>query len=204
MMLKKYPMQKIFLSLLILATGISLHAQPKKYIQNLKTYQQLYIKNHEVVSKNDKKYFRFFPVNEMYKVNAGFKKITDTVGLIMKTSGTKNKKYFRYGTLHFSLNDSTLQLTLYQSQELMKDSSFKKYLFLPFTDATSGEESYAGGRYIDLEMDDIKDNHVLIDFNKAYNPYCAYTSGYNCPIPPRENNLIIAIKAGEKDFGKSH
>lgn len=197
-------MQKIFLTLLILATAISLHAQPKKYIQNLKTYQKLYIKNHEVVSQKDKKYFRFFPVNESYKVNAGFKKLTDTLGFIMKTSGTKTKKYFRYGTLHFSLQDSTLQLTLYQSQELMKDSSFKKYLFLPFTDASSGAESYGGGRYIDLEMDDIKDNHVVIDFNKAYNPYCAYTSGYNCPIPPRENNLPIAIKAGEKDFGKSH
>lgn len=197
-------MQKIFLFLLFFSIFTSLHAQPKKYIQNLKTFQKLYIKNHEVVIQKDKKYFRFFPVNENYKVNASFKKLTDNIGFEMKTSGTKNKKYFRYGTLHFTLHDSTLQLTLYQSEELMKDSSFKKYLFLPFTDATSGEESYGGGRYIDLELDDIKDNYVVIDFNKAYNPYCAYTTGYNCPVPPRENNLPVAVTAGEKDFGKSH
>jgi uncharacterized protein (DUF1684 family) len=86
----------------------------------------------------------------------------------------------------------------------MNDSTYKNYLFLLFTDATSGADSYGGGRYIDLSMQDIIDNSVLIDFNKAYNPYCAYASGYNCPIPPRENHIPFPIKAGEKDFGKSH
>jgi uncharacterized protein (DUF1684 family) len=82
---------------------------------------------------------------------------------------------------------------------------YKDHLFLPFTDLTSGEETYTAGRYIDLSFEDIIDNKVVIDFNKAYNPYCAYVSGkYNCPIPPRENTLSVAILAGEKNYGKEH
>jgi len=87
----------------------------------------------------------------------------------------------------------------------MTTKEYKDHLFIPFTDATSGEETYESGRYIDLEIKDITNENVLIDFNKAYNPYCAYVSGkYNCPIPPNENRLIVAIRAGEKSFGKHH
>ena len=86
----------------------------------------------------------------------------------------------------------------------MNDEKYKNYLFVPYTDLTSGNKSYGGGKYLDFMMEDIQNNMLLIDFNKAYNPYCAYTSGYNCPIPPRENNLLIAIKAGEMNFGKKH
>ena len=184
----------------------SLYAQPKTYVEKIRAYQKDYAKEHEVVLKDDKKYFRFFPVNAAYKVRASFEKITDTVGFIMKTSGTKEKRYFRYGTIHFSIHDTALKLTVYQSQQLMSDSNskYKNYLFLPFTDLSSGEESYGGGRYLDFETDDIENNTVLIDFNKVYNPYCAYTTGYNCPIPPRENDLPVAIKAGEKEFGKTN
>ena len=195
---------KIILLLVAFHIAAPLRAQQKLYIKNLKNYQKTYVLKHEVVIKKDKKYFRFFPVTVSYAVTANFTKLTDTVGFIMKTSGIKNKKYYRYGTLDFILQDTTLQLTLYQGEVLLKDSTFKKYLFLPFTDATSGEQSYGGGRYIDLDIDEIKNNKVAIDFNKAYNPYCAYAIGYNCPIPPRENNLPVAIMAGEKDFGKSH
>ncbi|MEI9910512.1 MAG: DUF1684 domain-containing protein [Bacteroidota bacterium] len=80
---------------------------------------------------------------------------------------------------------------------------YREQLFLPFTDLTTGEETYTAGRYIDLTFNDIIGDKVVIDFNKAYNPYCAYISGkYNCPIPPKENNLTVAILAGEKNYGK--
>ena len=77
---------------------------------------------------------------------------------------------------------------------------FKKHLFLPFTDLTSGVESYGGGRYIDLEATD-KDT-MIVDFNQAYNPYCAYNEKYSCPIVPEENDLKVEIKAGVKAFKK--
>jgi uncharacterized protein (DUF1684 family) len=191
---------KIFVFLCCIST--SLQAQPKNYVEKIKAYQKVYVQEHEVVLKNDKKYFRFFPADEQYRVVASFKKITDTVGFIMKTSGSKSKKYFRYGRIQFMLHDSSLHLTVYQSEQLMTDTAYQNYLFLPFTDLTSGEESYAGGRYLDMMIHDIKNDCIIIDFNKVYNPYCAYTTGYNCPIPPRENDMPVAIKAGEKAFGK--
>lgn len=67
-----------------------------------------------------------------------------------------------------------------------------------------GTESYGGGRYIDCVINDIRNSTLMLDFNKAYNPYCAYVTGYNCPIPPREKDLPVAIHAGEKNYGKPH
>lgn len=174
------------------------------YIQSIKKYQADYVKNHEVVKKADKKYFRFFAPSSAYKIEAVFTKLTDTVGFMMPTSGKSPKKYFRYGQINFTLNGKELKLTIFRSLDLMSNPTYKDYLFLPFTDLTSGEESYGGGRYIDLEIHDIKNNKVIIDFNKAYNPYCNYSDEYNCPIPPRENDLAVSIKAGEKAFGKTH
>src|SRR4029077_12782195 len=114
----------------------------------------------------------------------------------------KTKRFFKYGLLSFSLHGSLLHLFVYQSEALMKKEEMKEYLFVPFGDATSGFESYGGGRYIDLSISAIKKNRVILDFNKAYNPYCAYASGYNCPIPPLENLLTVPIVAGEKNYGK--
>jgi uncharacterized protein (DUF1684 family) len=179
-------------------------AQHSTYIDSLQKFQLDYKLSHEVVKEADKKYFGFFPVNKKYRVMAVFTKIADSKGFTMKTSGSKTRKYFKYGMLRFSIDGRSLQLTVYQSEELMNDAKYKNYLFVPYTDLTSGNKSYGGGKYLDFEMSDIKNNKLLIDFNKAYNPYCAYTSGYNCPIPPRENNLPAAIRAGEMKFGKSH
>ncbi len=195
-------MQRMFLLFCFLLPGMILAAQQGNYVEEMKDHRESYVIKHEVVQGKDKNHFRFYPVDENYKVAARFTKIIDTVGFVMKTSGTKDKRFYRYGLLHFAWNGLPVQLTLYQSDQLMHDSSYKNYLFLPFTDLSSGQKSYAGGRYIDLEMNEIKNDQVLIDFNKAYNPYCAYTTGYNCPIPPRENNLSIAITAGEKNFKK--
>jgi uncharacterized protein len=76
--------------------------------------------------------------------------------------------------------------------------------FIPFIDEGSGQSSYEGGRYLDFKMSNIVDNKLIIDFNKAYNPYCAFTTGYNCPIPPSENTLPVVITAGEKMFARGH
>ena len=86
----------------------------------------------------------------------------------------------------------------------MQTEKYRNYLFVPFTDATTGDESYGSGRYLEFYIADIQNNTLQLDFNKAYNPYCAYAAGYKCPIPPRENNLPLAIKAGEKNFAKGH
>ena len=86
----------------------------------------------------------------------------------------------------------------------MKNPKYIDHLFIPFNDLTNYEETYGGGRYIDLSLNDIKDGKVVLDFNKCHNPYCAYSDGYNCPIPPEANRLKVAVKAGEMNFGKEH
>ena len=180
------------------------HAQKKSYRESLREFQKSYVETHEVVQGPEKKYMKFFPVNEKYRVWAAFEKVNDSSGFIMKTSGKKSKKYFIYGILSFTINNKPVKLRVYQSEQLMQEEEYKNHLFVPYTDLTSGNKSYGGGKYLDFMKEDIKGNTLLLDFNKAYNPYCAYTSGYNCPIPPRENDLPVSIPAGEMDFGKPH
>ncbi len=195
----KFKFAILVISMFLSATSAEAQMSYSKYIAK---YQKAYVKNHEVVKKADRKYFRFFPASSHYKLQANFTRIVDSIGFMMPTSGTNPKRFFKYGKLDFTLDGKPLTLTIYQNEALMNDSTYRDHLFLPFTDITSGEESYGGGRYIDLEIKDIQNNQLTIDFNKAYNPYCVYSKGYNCPIPPRENDLPVAIKAGEKDFAK--
>jgi uncharacterized protein len=176
--------------------------QSNMYYDSLVSYQKHYINTLEVIGKNDRKYIRFYPVDKSYRVEASFTKIDDTQGFYMSTASGVKQKYFQYGLLAFNVNNSSCRLYIYQSATLLQQEKYKDYLFVPFGDATSGFTSYGGGRYLDFTISDIKNSHLIIDFNKAYNPYCAYTTGYNCPIPPKENLLNIPVPAGEKNYGK--
>ena len=190
-------------SLLLLFTVCMTDLFGQSYNDSLQTYLEHYVKDHEVVRGTEKKYFQFYPINENFRVTARFEKATNNKWFSMETSGLQKKTYRVYGTVTFTLHDTLVKADIYQSQNLMADSKYKDYLALMFTDKTTGDETYEAGRYIDLDIDDIKNNQLVIDFNKAYNPYCAYVKGkYNCPIPPRENYLPVAIEAGEKNFGK--
>lgn len=168
-------------------------------------YLKKYVADHEVVKGKDKELISFFPVNEKYRINCRFERITDSDWFRMESSGPVKRNYRVYGIIRFTINDTAVALNIYQSQDLMATNQYRDHLFIPFTDATTGEETYESGRYIDLEINDIRNDRILIDFNKAYNPYCAYITGkYNCPIPPAENRSAIAIRAGEKAFAKTH
>lgn len=192
-----------FLLFLSLSFFQNTSAQNKTYINSLIAYRHNYINTHEVVSKDDRKYLAFYPIDKSYCVKATFKRIYDAKGFEMQTSSSgMNQSFFKYGLLTFKLHGASLHLYIYQSESLMQQEKYKDYLFVPFGDATSGFTSYGGGRYLDFTMSDIKDNTLIIDFNKAYNPYCAYTTGYNCPIPPKENLLKVKILSGEKSYGK--
>jgi len=144
----------------------------------------------------------FFAPDPNYCVPAKFK-IAKGSKFKMKTSTDRLPVYRKYGEVSFKIKNQEYKLNIYQNIELSKKEEFKNYFFLPFTDLTSGETSYGGGRYIDLEIDPtqlkLNDNFITIDFNKAYNPYCAYAHRYSCPIPPSENFLNTKIEAGVKD-----
>jgi uncharacterized protein (DUF1684 family) len=175
------------------------------YEDSMRTYLSDYVQNHEVVKGHNKSHMQFYDVSKTYRVIADFKPSSSAGWITFKTSGVKDKIFRLYGTASFNLDGKMNQLNIYQSQQVMGDEKYKDYLFLPFTDSTSGNETYISGRYIDLKTSDIQNKKLVLDFNRAYNPYCAYVSGlYNCPIPPKENALSIAIKAGEKAFKTSH
>ena len=180
-------------------------AQSNTYKDSVEAYLRKYVKGHEVVTGKDKELMSFFPINEKYRIYCKFERTVNSPWFRMESSGQIKKNYRVYGTIHFTINDTAVALNIYQGQDLMATEKYRDHLFIPFTDATSGEETYESGRYIDLEIKDIKNDKFLIDFNRAYNPYCAYVSGkFNCPIPPAENRLLVAIRAGEKAFGKPH
>ncbi|MDP2159001.1 MAG: DUF1684 domain-containing protein [Flavobacterium sp.] len=142
----------------------------------------------------------FFPINENYFVQAKFIRTKKEKPFEMKTTTSRKPIYVKYGELHFKIDGIPCQLNVYQNVEFSKIDKYKNSLFLPFTDYTSGVESYGGGRYIDHEIQ--KGNNWIVDFNQAYNPYCAYNEVYSCPIVPKENDLKVEIKAGVKTFKK--
>lgn len=113
--------------------------------------------------------------------------------LVFQTSTGDEQIYYRLGTVEFEVEGKPASLAIYQSPH-------HDGLFLPFRDATSGTETYGGGRY--LEPHDLGGGDLLVDFNLAYNPFCAYSGAYSCPLPPFENHLKVAIRAGEKAYKK--
>lgn len=114
----------------------------------------------------------------------------------MPTSTERTPIYRRFGYADFVYKTDTVRLEVYQNIALSKQKEYKNYLFIPFKDATSAIETYGGGRYLDIEAPEKVE--LILDFNTAYNPYCAYSYRYSCPIPPKVNHIEIEIKAGEK------
>ncbi|HCF04174.1 DUF1684 domain-containing protein [Flavobacterium sp.] len=140
----------------------------------------------------------FYPANEKFNVVAKFVRTANEQPFEMKTSTDRKPVYVKYGEAHFSIEGQLFKLNIYQNIELSKKEQYKDYLFLPFSDLTCGDESYIGGKYIDLKIP--QGDTVVIDFNRSYNPYCAYSPKYSCPKVPLENDLKIAIRAGVKKF----
>ncbi|RTY75224.1 DUF1684 domain-containing protein [Flavobacterium sp. LS1R10] len=140
----------------------------------------------------------FYPANETFYVVAKLVRTKKEKPFEMKTSTDRKPLYVKYGELSFTIDGRDLKLNVYKNMELSKKEEYKDYLFLPFSDLTTGNESYIGGKYIDLKIP--KGDAIVIDFNTSYNPYCAYNFTYSCPIVPLENDLDIEIKAGVKKF----
>ena len=132
----------------------------------------------------------YFEQNPSLVINGTIDRNVSTGVVRMATTKGREQVYRPYGVVHFTVDGEPAQVTLYTA-----DDSHE--LFLPFRDATSREESYGGGRYLDLHT---HGDEVLIDFNYAYNPFCAYNPEWECPLPPADNWLKVPIRAGEKKF----
>jgi uncharacterized protein len=156
------------------------------------------------LKQEDFAYLRFYDADKKYKVLAQFIPATGTDTIVLHTKNKKEKKYIVFGKLKFKLRGKIHQLFVYRQVSLLSVEQYKDHVFLPFTDKTTSIETYGGGRYIDLKLADFASNKVELDFNKCYNPYCAFGDGFSCPIPPQENYLNISIRAGEKLFAKNN
>src|SRR5690606_26607706 len=150
------------------------------------------------LSEQDKKQFKgikFFPINDKYRVEARFTPIENGRIIPFTTSSNSIKEYRELGTASFTIDNKEQTLTLYEPAQTIAGA--ENLVFIPFKDATSGLTSYGAGRYLELDKNDLNPEQTLImDFNKAYNPYCAYSDDYNCPLPPAENTLSVKIEAG--------
>lgn len=157
-----------------------------------------------LATADDLSYVRFYAPDSTYRVTATVERTPAAQPFEMPTYNGKTRPHVAYALLMFTLRSRTQHLTLYRNLNVSRLPEYRDYLFLPFKDATSGRETYGGGRYLDLRMGDIQNGQVTLDFNKAYNPYCAFKEGYPCPIPPKTNVLSVAVEAGEKAYAREH
>ena len=198
------PKAKLFFLLL---TFYPIPAFAQKHAEEIAKFHQHYkeefiAEERSPLKAADTGFLRFYPADEKYRVAAEVTLTSDAKPFMIQTRNKKEREYKEYAVLKFKLKGKSYKLHAYQNTAWGKDEKLKGLLFIPFTDNTNNVETYGGGRYIDLDVRDIKDGKITLDFNKCYNPYCAFAEGYSCPIPPRENSLNISVKAGEKLFGK--
>jgi hypothetical protein len=173
----------------------------KEKVMKWRKERDHFVKTHQrsPLRPEDRKTFKrleYFPFNPQYYFTGQIKReilhINDPkyYATFLTNKGT-NKRYIRYGKFHFNLDGKDFELEVYKS--ILSD-----ILFIPFKDLTNGKETYEGGRYIDGEI--LTGYRMVLDFNMAYEPSCAYNDKFVCAIPPKENSLGIEIKAGEKHF----
>lgn len=138
---------------------------------------------------------KYYPGNMELAVAATFTRNATPDTALLQMSDRKTEKYLRWGVAKFTVGDAPQQLLLY-----LKANGNDTTLFVPFTDLSNGHDTYGGGRYLDAPIPKLDETNLTLDFNRAYNPYCAYNNAYSCPVPPPENRLPVAIKVGEKSF----
>ncbi len=134
---------------------------------------------------------KYYPVDPKYRIITKLIKLDDPEIIEIPTTGGSSQHYIKFGKITFAIDDQNCELIIFQS-------THDNHLFLPFRDATAGKETYGAGRYVEVEL--LEDDTCIVDFNLAYNPYCAYNDNWVCPMTPFENYLNCEIKAGEKKF----
>ncbi|WP_179022460.1 DUF1684 domain-containing protein [Winogradskyella forsetii] len=195
----------ILLFLMVFSVGC---AQEKQLINGETAWQKEMNSDFKDATKSplkdkDRKKFKgldFYKFDSTYVVKATLKRTPDAKPFKMKTTTERRPDYVQYGVVTFTLKGKAYELSIYQNLGLLEEEGYEDYLFLPFLDDTNGNGSYPGGRYTEARIPE--DDTLILDFNTAYNPYCAYNEKYSCPIVPRENYIPTAVEAGVKAFKK--
>lgn len=187
---------------------IQVTGQPLSYKAEIQGYRSrnwagLIADPRTTLSQKDSIYLSYFPIRESNKVFCEVQLLNDQPPLEMPTYSGQVKIFKRYALLHFKWKGQQVHLCVYRNLQLTA-AIYNNHLFLPVKDMTSGKQTYEGGRYLDIQATAIQNGKMLLDLNQLYNPWCAYSDGYNCPIPPQENHLAVKLKTGEKKFRKPH
>ena len=177
----------------------------KRAIENQRQQKDLFFKTGQEspLSPEQKQSFgglHYFPVDPAYQVKAELERSETPQQITMSVSQGNERPMLEWGTLHFTLSGTDLRLAAYKPGDILPDELQEAGLFVPFRDATSGKETYGAGRYLDIEDDPNEDGTYTLDFNLAYNPWCAYSDEYSCPLPPPRNWLKVPVNAGERTF----
>lgn len=205
-------MKNALLSLTIILLFTNCNTSTNSYTDSIKQFQyklntQYADSQESPLTKEDLPGFKsleFFEIDKKYSVEAELELTPESPIFEMQTTTDRLPLFKIYGIAHFTLDGKKCSLNLYQSQDYLNSIDHESLLFLPYNDTSNGKESYSGGRFIDVKIPSKESSIIIIDFNKSYNPYCAYNHKYSCPIPPSENNLPVAIYAGVKAYSKHH
>jgi uncharacterized protein (DUF1684 family) len=189
-------MRSIFLAIFQLTSLLCFAQTPKE----LQKHRQQYKADLAKDIKADTSKVEFYPFKKEFIVTANVTELKNQPVFPMTTSSGIKKDAQKFVSVNFLYRGNRYTLYGYQLIKLKESKDYADHFFIPFKDLTTGNSTYAAGRYLDFTFADIKNNKLVIDFNKAYNPYCAFTDGYNCPIPPKENSLRFAVAAGEKKY----
>ena len=187
--------------LFLLCVSISCSSINKEINDHRNTYKKEFLHDpRSPLKEEDLQHLDFFPPVAQAKVAANFKLTPEAEPFDMPTYSGLTRSYRKWGEAEFLWEGDSVSLAIYQNLTFISNPIYKDYLFLPFKDSTNGVTTYGGGRYLNMSKSDTEDGSITIDFNKSYNPWCAYSDGFNCPIPPIENHLPFAIQAGERQF----
>ena len=197
------------LLLIVIIFSFSCREEKRYQDVNLTEYQRQvnnYFKDASVspLKPKDLKNFQgldFFEFDSIYVVKAKIEETKESLPFKMKTTTDIPVDVRKYADLFFQITDKEFELSVYENLEYEGVEGYENYLFLPFLDETNENETYGGGRYLDLFLNGT--DSIIIDFNKAYNPKCVYDENFSCPIVPRKNFLNTRIEAGVKNFIKN-
>lgn len=194
---------RLLLSLGLGVLAASLTGQNPGYAREIRehrqSYRQAFVQNPaSPLNEREVRQLRFYKPNPAFCVTARVERPTQSAPFLLATSSGDTQEFIIYAYAIFNIKGYTDTLAVLRSTTLSRVPQYRDLLFIPFCDDTNGNTTYGGGRYLDCHIRDIQNDQLTLDFNLAYNPYCAYKSAFSCPIPPAQNTLSVSVQAGEK------
>lgn len=186
-------------------TTVDLEAYTSELSEHRRDYLADFLSNpRSPLDSTDISDIHFYPIDPDYRCLCDLEQLKTPQGFKMSTYSGAVQDYLKYAVATCTISGQRVSIELYKSMRMLSMPNYRNRLFIPFRDHTNGDLTYGGGRYLDVVIDSTLTTQIVLDFNKVYNPWCAYSDGYSCPIPPIANHLDLPILAGEKNYTGTH